>query len=54
MLRTNVSRLRKTLEPDRAANESRSVIVSVIDRYLAFALPKVGETALAAIEGNYV
>ncbi|MEV2211208.1 hypothetical protein AB0H86_06910 [Streptomyces sp. NPDC050997] len=50
MLRTYVSRLRKTLEPDRAADESRAVIVSAIDRYLAFAVPKVGETALAAIE----
>ena len=50
VLRTYVSRLRKTLEPDRAADESRAVIVSAIDRYLAFAVPEVSETALAAIE----
>ncbi|MEU9878991.1 hypothetical protein [Streptomyces phaeochromogenes] len=51
-MRTHVLRLRKPLEPDRAADESRAVIVSAIDRYLAFAVPKVGETALAAIEAT--
>ncbi|MFF8683100.1 hypothetical protein ACF07F_34810 [Streptomyces sp. NPDC015237] len=32
MLRTYVSRLRRTLEPGRAADESRAVIVSHRDR----------------------
>ncbi|MEU9780360.1 hypothetical protein AB0H92_05140 [Streptomyces phaeochromogenes] len=53
MLRTYVSRLRQTLEPDRAVDESRAVIVSAIDRYLAFAVPEVGEDGAGRDRGNY-
>ncbi|MFG2524899.1 hypothetical protein [Streptomyces sp. NPDC048527] len=37
-----VSRLRKTLEPGRAADESRAVTVSATDGFLAFAGPEDG------------